>query len=128
MTQQGATLQNYNNELVKCKRLSSQQHGCFCSGHTHVPHASICAGIEDLREKREEVNRSIAKDEEEKGKLLLLLCQTTHLHASPCHHRELRLHGGRGSATTSSTKKERLLTHVHARVGCAPVTRSEDPE
>jgi hypothetical protein len=25
------------------------------------------AGIEDLREKREEVNRSIAKDEEEKG-------------------------------------------------------------
>ena len=41
MTQQGATLQNYNNELVKC--------------------------IEDLREKREEVNRSIAKDEEEKG-------------------------------------------------------------
>ena len=41
MSQQGATLQNYNNELVKC--------------------------IEDLREKREEVNRSIAKDEEEKG-------------------------------------------------------------
>ena len=41
MAQQGATLQNYNNELVKC--------------------------IEDLREKREEVNRSIAKDEEEKG-------------------------------------------------------------
>ena len=43
MTQQGATLQNYNNELVKC--------------------------IEDLREKREEVNRSIAKDEEEKAKI-----------------------------------------------------------
>ncbi len=43
MTQQGATLQNYNNELVKC--------------------------IEDLRTKREEVNRSIAKDEEEKAKI-----------------------------------------------------------
>merc|ERR1711998_624025 len=43
MAQQGATLQNYNNELVKC--------------------------IEDLREKREEVNRSIAKDEEEKAKI-----------------------------------------------------------
>ena len=43
MAQQGATLQNYNNELVRC--------------------------IEDLREKREEVNRSIAKDEEEKAKI-----------------------------------------------------------
>lgn len=35
MASQGATLQNYNNELVKC--------------------------IEDLREKREEVNRQILK-------------------------------------------------------------------
>ncbi|RHY08889.1 hypothetical protein DYB28_004989 [Aphanomyces astaci] len=43
MAQQGATLQNYNNELVKC--------------------------IEDLREKREEVNRSILKEEEEKAKI-----------------------------------------------------------
>ena len=43
MTQQGATLQNYNNELVKC--------------------------IEDLREKREEVNRQILKEEEEKAKI-----------------------------------------------------------
>ena len=43
MTQQGATLQNYNNELVKC--------------------------IEDLREKREEVNRAILKEEEEKAKI-----------------------------------------------------------
>merc|ERR1712167_427279 len=39
----GATLQNYNNELVKC--------------------------IEDLREKREEVNRAILKEEEEKAKI-----------------------------------------------------------
>ena len=41
--QQGATLQNYNNELVKC--------------------------IEDLREKREEVNKHILKEEEEKAKI-----------------------------------------------------------
>jgi sjoegren syndrome nuclear autoantigen 1 len=43
MAQQGATLQNYNNELVKC--------------------------IEDLREKREEVNRQILKEEEERAKI-----------------------------------------------------------
>ena len=43
MAQQGASLQNYNNELVKC--------------------------IEDLREKREEVNRMILKEEEEKAKI-----------------------------------------------------------
>lgn len=43
MAQQGATLQNYNNELVKC--------------------------IEDLREKREEVNRAMLKEEEEKAKI-----------------------------------------------------------
>ena len=43
MAQQGATLQNYNNELVK--------------------------SIEDLREKREEVNRQILKEEEEKAKI-----------------------------------------------------------
>jgi len=36
-------LQNYNNDLVRC--------------------------IEDLREKREEVNRTIASDEEEKAKI-----------------------------------------------------------
>ena len=42
-SQQGSTLQNYNNELVKC--------------------------IEDLREKREEVNRQILKEEEEKAKI-----------------------------------------------------------
>ena len=43
MAAQGATLQNYNNQLVKC--------------------------IEDLREKREEVNRQILKEEEEKAKI-----------------------------------------------------------
>ena len=43
MASQGASLQNYNNELVKC--------------------------IEDLREKREEINRQISKDEEDKAKV-----------------------------------------------------------
>ena len=43
MAAQGATLQNYNNELVK--------------------------SIEDLREKREELNRQILKEEEDKGKV-----------------------------------------------------------
>ena len=43
MAQQGATLQNYNNELVKC--------------------------IEDLREKREELARALVRDEEEKAKI-----------------------------------------------------------
>ena len=35
-----------------------------------------CTGIEDLREKREEVNRSIAKDEEEKGEHARILLQS----------------------------------------------------
>lgn len=48
MAQQGATLQNYNNELVKC--------------------------IEDLREKREEVNRAMLKEEEEKAKIQKVSC------------------------------------------------------
>lgn len=43
MASQGASLQNYNNELVKC--------------------------IEDLREKREEINRQLLKDEEDKAKV-----------------------------------------------------------
>ena len=43
MASQGSSLQNYNNELVAC--------------------------IDDLRSKREEVNRSILRDEEEKAKI-----------------------------------------------------------
>jgi len=43
MSDPGGTLQNYNSELVKC--------------------------IEELREKREELNKSIASDEEEKAKI-----------------------------------------------------------
>lgn len=51
MAAQGASLQNYNNELVKC--------------------------IEDLREKREEINRQILKDEEDKAKIQRDLSQLT---------------------------------------------------
>ena len=54
MAQQGATLQNYNNELVKC--------------------------IETLREKREEINRVILKEEEEKAKIQVtapFVCERT---------------------------------------------------
>merc|ERR1712146_851476 len=43
MEQQGASLQNYNNELVKC--------------------------LEDLREKREAINREIAREEDDKNKI-----------------------------------------------------------
>lgn len=43
MAAQGAALQNHNNELVKC--------------------------IEDLREKRDEILKSIKEDENEKGKI-----------------------------------------------------------
>ena len=43
MAGQGASLQNYNNELVKC--------------------------IEDLRQKREEINTNILREEEEKAKI-----------------------------------------------------------
>ncbi|KNC53978.1 sjoegren syndrome nuclear autoantigen 1 [Thecamonas trahens ATCC 50062] len=43
MAQQGATLQNFNNELVK--------------------------SIEELREKREQISRAILKEEEEKAKI-----------------------------------------------------------
>jgi Sjoegren syndrome nuclear autoantigen 1 len=50
MTQQGASLQNYNNELVSC--------------------------IEELREKREELNKSIAADEEEKGEACALFARS----------------------------------------------------
>merc|ERR1712205_130415 len=43
MAQQGASLQNYNNELVK--------------------------SLEELREKRETINREIAREEEDKNKI-----------------------------------------------------------
>ncbi|MGH0182270.1 UNVERIFIED_CONTAM: hypothetical protein FKN15_008868 [Acipenser sinensis] len=54
MTQQGAALQTYNNELVKCS--------AHCS-------RGVSSGIEELCSKREELNRQILQEEEEKTKL-----------------------------------------------------------
>ena len=51
MARQGSALQNYNQELVKC--------------------------IEDLREKREGINREILRDEEEKAKIQKELSRLT---------------------------------------------------
>ena len=75
MASAGATLQNYNNDLVRCARHTlahtlQNRHRC-CA--TVEPNSSVTrclpvrAGIEELREKREELNRSVAADEEEKG-------------------------------------------------------------
>ena len=83
MASQGASLQNYNNELVKCKcpvclplHISSAALfvAIFCMklgavGHLFLMPCDIFAGIEDLKEKREEVNRQILQDEEEKQKI-----------------------------------------------------------
>jgi len=84
MAQQGATLQNYNNELVKCEFNAHTKINLQCL-HSHIQPAPaifkrihidaltvsllIAPGIEDLREKREEVNRQILKEEEEKAKI-----------------------------------------------------------
>lgn len=55
MAAKGASLQNYNNELTRC--------------------------IEDLREKREEVNRSILRNEEEKVMFVAVCaCECTRRH------------------------------------------------
>lgn len=62
MSAQGATLQNYNNELVSCTYLQRFKIQVKFVANCHT-------GIEDLREKREEVNRSILKMEEEKAKI-----------------------------------------------------------
>ncbi|KAJ9530709.1 hypothetical protein QJQ45_014876 [Haematococcus lacustris] len=53
MAAQGAALQSQNNELVKCKQKTST------CGH----------GIDDLREKREEIIKQIKDDEQEKNKI-----------------------------------------------------------
>lgn len=58
MAAQGSSLQNYNNELVKC---------------IYIFIITII-GIEDLREKREEVNRQILNEEEEKVKIQRVNC------------------------------------------------------
>jgi Sjoegren syndrome nuclear autoantigen 1 len=62
MAQHGGPLQNYNNELVKCT--SSAAQSCLQTAPSFIH-----SGIEDLKEKREEVNRQILKEEEEKAKI-----------------------------------------------------------
>jgi Sjoegren syndrome nuclear autoantigen 1 len=73
MAQQGATLQNYNNELVKCKLASCIPTLTHNPNPIHVFPTLLSplyrVGIEDLREKREEVNRQILQEEEEKAKI-----------------------------------------------------------
>ena len=63
--QAGATLQNYNSELVSV-RCSGCVAALCASAPTRVPHCAWQC-IEELRGKREELNTSIATDEEEKG-------------------------------------------------------------
>ena len=86
MTQQGATLQNYNNELVKC--------------------------IEDLREKREEVNRSIAKDEEEKAKIQNDLRILT--------ERLARINDNLARKVSSRTEYDKTITETEAAYSKVP--------
>jgi len=49
MSQQGAALQGYNNELIKCKILEE--------------------GLEDLCSKRDELHKQICQEEDEKQKI-----------------------------------------------------------
>ncbi|XP_059494234.1 Sjoegren syndrome nuclear autoantigen 1 isoform X1 [Stegostoma tigrinum] len=62
MSQQGAALQSYNNELVKCEWEPGEAR-CWGTGGIELP------GIEDLCTKREELNQQILQEEEEKNKL-----------------------------------------------------------
>jgi Sjoegren syndrome nuclear autoantigen 1 len=75
MASQGSSLQNYNNELVACidvrRRRASTPVRARARSLTTVPPARCLPALasQDLRSKREEVNRSILRDEEEKAKI-----------------------------------------------------------
>ena len=62
MSQQGAALQNYNNELVKCSFFLQHIDLSFLLFHCLL-------GIEDLCGKRDELQRQILIEEEDKHKL-----------------------------------------------------------
>lgn len=62
MSQQGAALQNYNTELVKCKALLL---------------IDYLIGFEDLCKRREDIQKQIHSDEVEKAKLQRELSQVT---------------------------------------------------
>jgi sjoegren syndrome nuclear autoantigen 1 len=71
MSQQGATLQTYNNELVKCAIKNPFFFLCPLA-FLSPPHRSLTrrsAGIEDLRKRREELQESIMQEEDTKGRL-----------------------------------------------------------
>ena len=57
MSQQGAQLQGYNNELIKCKHLPND------------PLSLSLSGIEDLSAKRDELHRQVLQEEEEKQRV-----------------------------------------------------------
>jgi hypothetical protein len=77
----------------------SARRACRLRGWLTAARCCATPGIEDLREKREEVNRSIAKDEEEKG-------------AQP----RRRCTSGAAPAAVGARSLPRLThTHTHAR-------------
>ena len=90
MTQQGSSLQNYNAELVNC--------------------------IEQLREKREELNRSVAADEEEKAKIQNDLRILT--------ERLARINDNLARKITSRNEYDKTITEVCGR----PAHRARRPE
>lgn len=84
MSAQGAALQNHNSELVKCERCvegmrkrwrRARSNAAAMEGmHMHArPCTCTCAwggtGIEDLREKRDEILKQLREDDAEKAKI-----------------------------------------------------------
>ena len=99
----GSSLQNYNNELVACIDVSCARERLFAAplqlprqlraaprratppltARLLPPPRPARAARQDLRSKREEVNRSILRDEEEKAKLQKELTTMTGEEAPP---------------------------------------------
>ena len=77
---EGSTLQNYNSELVAC--------------------------IEELRDKREELNKSVAQDEEEKAKIQNDLRILT--------ERLARINDNLARKVSSRTEYDRTITETEA--------------
>ena len=72
MAAKGASLQTYNSELVKCEPVALRDAARVRLDSSRQPPTrpfSTPTGIEDLREKREEVNRQILRAEEDKAKI-----------------------------------------------------------
>ena len=101
MASQGSSLQNYNNELVACidvrrartgRARASAAAAAAAAAAADAPadanHARFASAYspQDLRSKREEVNRSILRDEEEKAKIQKELTTMT----GQCHARAAR--------------------------------------